>query len=149
MYWSDLDPEGPAFLYDDADWARLVYVYGDAGQLIHPRMERGGHDVGAGSVLARHFRGVLAAKEISTEMQVGLKALYERNDAVEAITRFRNVLARNPDHYGGTLQLAKALDQAGRTEEALPIWRRMREMAEQAGDVSTLETVRIRLSREK
>lgn len=50
--WSDLDPEGPAFLYDDADWARLVYVYGDAGQLIHPRMERGGRDVGQGSVLA-------------------------------------------------------------------------------------------------
>ncbi len=49
--WSDLDPEGPAFLYDDADWARLVYVFGDAGQLIHPRLERGGADVG-GSVLA-------------------------------------------------------------------------------------------------
>ncbi len=50
--WSDLDPEGPAFLYDDADWARLVYVYGDAGQLIHPRMERGARDAGQGSVLA-------------------------------------------------------------------------------------------------
>ena len=40
--WSDLDPEGPAFLYDDSDWARLVYAFGDGGQLIHPRMERGG-----------------------------------------------------------------------------------------------------------
>jgi HemY protein len=50
--WSDLDPDGPAFLYDDNDWARLVYVYGDAGQLIHPRMERGGRDAGQGSVLA-------------------------------------------------------------------------------------------------
>jgi HemY protein len=49
--WSDLDPEGPAFLYDDSDWARLVYVYGDGGQLIHPRMERGGSDA-PGSVLA-------------------------------------------------------------------------------------------------
>jgi HemY protein len=49
--WSDLDPEGPAFLYDDADWARLVYVYGDAGQLIHPRLERGGKDA-SGAVLA-------------------------------------------------------------------------------------------------
>ncbi|MGE0597198.1 MAG: heme biosynthesis protein HemY [Hyphomonadaceae bacterium] len=48
--WSDLDPEGPAFLYDDTDWARLVYVYGDGGQLIHPRLERGGADAG-GSVL--------------------------------------------------------------------------------------------------
>jgi HemY protein len=49
--WSDLDPEGPAFLYDDADWARLVYVFGDGGQLIHPRMERGGVDA-LGPVLA-------------------------------------------------------------------------------------------------
>lgn len=49
--WSDLDPEGPAFLYDDSDWARLVYVYGDGGQLIHPRMEQGGMDA-LGPVLA-------------------------------------------------------------------------------------------------
>ena len=49
--WSDLDPEGSAFLYDDNDWARLVYAYGDAGQLIHPRMERGGSDA-PGSMLA-------------------------------------------------------------------------------------------------
>ena len=49
--WSDLDPEGPAFLYDDFDWARLVYVFGDGGQLIHPRMERGGNDV-LGPVMA-------------------------------------------------------------------------------------------------
>lgn len=49
--WSDLDPEGPAFLYDDSDWARLVYVFGDGGQLIHPRMERGQVDA-LGPVLA-------------------------------------------------------------------------------------------------
>ncbi len=49
--WSDLDPEGPAFLYDDSDWARLVYAFGDGGILIHPRMERGGNDV-LGPVMA-------------------------------------------------------------------------------------------------
>jgi HemY protein len=49
--WSDLDPEGPAFLYDDNDWTRLVYVFGDGGQLIHPRMERGQMDA-LGPVLA-------------------------------------------------------------------------------------------------
>lgn len=49
--WSDLDPEGPAFLYDDNDWSRLVYVFGDGGQLIHPRMERGQNDA-LGPVLA-------------------------------------------------------------------------------------------------
>lgn len=49
--WSDLDPEGPAFMYDDNDWSRLVYVFGDGGQLVHPRMERGGNDA-LGPVLA-------------------------------------------------------------------------------------------------
>lgn len=38
--WSDLDPDGPAFDYEDADWMRLVFSYGDAGKLIHPRHER-------------------------------------------------------------------------------------------------------------
>jgi HemY protein len=50
--WSDLDPEGAAFLYDDSEWARLVTVYGDTGQLIHPRFERGGKDAGAGAALS-------------------------------------------------------------------------------------------------
>jgi HemY protein len=59
--WSDLDPEGPAFLYDDGDWARLVYVFGDGGQLIHPRMERGGNDV-LGPVMAMPAAQLAAPK---------------------------------------------------------------------------------------
>ncbi len=38
--WSDLDPEGRAFAYDAADWARLVMTYAETGELIHPRHER-------------------------------------------------------------------------------------------------------------
>ena len=37
--WSDLEPKGGAFGYAPADWARLVYRFGDAGQLVHPRHE--------------------------------------------------------------------------------------------------------------
>ena len=37
--WSDLEPKGGAFNYAPADWARLVYRFGDAGQLVHPRHE--------------------------------------------------------------------------------------------------------------
>ena len=37
-----------------------------------------------------------------------------------AAALFRQVLALNPDHSGATLQLAKALDQGGKPEEALP-----------------------------
>ena len=38
--WSDLDPEGRAFAYQAADWARLVATFADTGELIHPRFER-------------------------------------------------------------------------------------------------------------
>jgi len=38
--WSDLDPEGRAFAYQAADWARLVSTFAETGELIHPRFER-------------------------------------------------------------------------------------------------------------
>lgn len=38
--WSDLDPSGAAFAYEDEDWARMVFSYGETGELIHPRLER-------------------------------------------------------------------------------------------------------------
>jgi HemY protein len=38
--WSDLDPDGSAFVYEDADWARLIESYGERGVLVHPRLER-------------------------------------------------------------------------------------------------------------
>lgn len=38
--WSDLDPEGRAFAYQPADWARLVVSFAESGELIHPRHER-------------------------------------------------------------------------------------------------------------
>jgi HemY protein len=38
--WSDIDPDGRAFPYGPGDWARLVARYAEAGELIHPRLER-------------------------------------------------------------------------------------------------------------
>lgn len=38
--WSDLDPEGPGFDYEPQDWRRLIFSFGDTGELIHPRAER-------------------------------------------------------------------------------------------------------------
>ena len=38
--WTDLDPQGRAFAYSPADWARLVAAYAETGELIHPRFER-------------------------------------------------------------------------------------------------------------
>ena len=38
--WTDLNPQGRAFAYSAADWARLVAAYAETGELIHPRFER-------------------------------------------------------------------------------------------------------------
>lgn len=39
--WADLDPEGDVFDYTDQDWRRMVFTFGDTGELIHPRFESG------------------------------------------------------------------------------------------------------------
>ena len=39
--WSDLDPEGSGFNYTVRDWQRLVFTFGETGELIHPRLETG------------------------------------------------------------------------------------------------------------
>ncbi len=39
--WSDLAPDGGAFAYTTADWARVVAAYAERGELAHPRFERG------------------------------------------------------------------------------------------------------------
>jgi len=38
--WSDIDPAGRAFAYGAADWARVIRVYADSGELVHTRFER-------------------------------------------------------------------------------------------------------------
>ena len=39
--WTDLDPEGNGFDYTVRDWQRLVFTFGETGELIHPRLEAG------------------------------------------------------------------------------------------------------------
>lgn len=38
--WSDISPDGKAFAYSPADWARIVAAYAERGELAHPRFER-------------------------------------------------------------------------------------------------------------
>ncbi len=80
-------------------------------------------------------------------MQAGLDALYRRADPNGAAVQFRKVLMLNPEHYGATFQLAKALDQAGRPAEARAWWNKVLRMAEQYSDTTTSATARSRLAR--
>lgn len=102
--------------------------------------------ISSGSVLAGHFQGLVTAREIQSEMTAGLTALYQDNNPVAAIARFRAVLARNPEHFGATFQLAKALDRAGQPDEALIVWKKMLEMAEAAKNTETAAAARARLA---
>ncbi len=82
-------------------------------------------------------------------MRLGLAALYEKNDAATAAKHFREVLAKNPQHYGATFQLATALDKAGKRDEAKPIWSKVAEMADANGDKESANAARKRLGNEK
>jgi hypothetical protein len=101
--------------------------------------------ISTGSVVAAHFQGLIAAKEIQQEMEAGVNALYRRNAPIEAVEKFRAVLARNPDHFGATLQLAKALDRAGQPDQAALVWRKMLDMAEAINNAETAAAARARL----
>ncbi|HEV2362937.1 MAG TPA: heme biosynthesis HemY N-terminal domain-containing protein, partial [Caulobacteraceae bacterium] len=48
--WSDIDEAGRAFAFSPADWARVISVYAEKGELAHPRFERGEKEL---SVLPR------------------------------------------------------------------------------------------------
>lgn len=89
-----------------------------------------------------------AAVDEEAMMKTGLDALYTRHDPTAAIVQFRQVLARNPTHYGATFQLAAALDAAGQPDEARPLWTKVVEMAQGYNDKKTEEAARARLAKE-
>jgi Tfp pilus assembly protein PilF len=80
-------------------------------------------------------------------MNQGLDLLYKKGDPAGASDKFRQVLQRNPTHYGATFQLAKALDQAGKSSEARPYWQKMVTMADAIKDKSTADIARARLEK--
>ena len=84
---------------------------------------------------------------VQPSMAEGLRALYELHDPEAAVRSFEAVLRAEPAHYGATFQMARALDAAGRPEQARPYWVRMFSMAEAAHDRDTLQIVRDRLAR--
>ena len=91
---------------------------------------------------------VACSKEPQSEeamMKAGTEFLYAKHDPSAAAAEFRKVLARNPNHYGATFQLAMALDRGGKAEDARPIWQKLIAMAEAARDKETATVARARL----
>jgi tetratricopeptide (TPR) repeat protein len=93
---------------------------------------------------------VACSRKAETEgdlMKSGLHALYTKNDPGTAVIKFRQVLEKNPTHYGATYQLATALDRAGRRGEAQPHWEKVLSMAQASHDEKTAAVARTRLGR--
>lgn len=78
-------------------------------------------------------------------MAIGLNLLYVKGNPTAAADEFKQMLAKNPTHYGATFQLAKALDQAGKPAEAKPYWQKMLTMAESIKDQPTIDAAKTRL----
>ena len=97
---------------------------------------------------ARKRLGLPVTSPEDGAMKAGLAALYDRKDASSAVVEFRRVLSINPNHYGATFQLAKALDQAGKPAEARPVWEKALRMAEGYKDVQTVALAKERLARQ-
>lgn len=99
---------------------------------------------------AQTARTRLAAPDTVSEagmMAIGLNMMYKQNNPAGAADQFKQVLQRNPTHYGATFQLAKALDQEGKKDEARPYWQKMITMADAIKDKTTADTARARLQR--
>ena len=78
-------------------------------------------------------------------MAAGLNLLYVKGQPAAAADEFKKVLAKNPNHYGAHFQLARALDQAGKPDEARPYWLKMLTMARSIKDQQTIDAATARL----
>lgn len=80
-------------------------------------------------------------------MDQGVSQLYKASNPVAAEATFRDVLNRNPTHYGARYQLAVALDRGGRPIEARPEWGEVLRQAESYNDTLTMRVARERIAR--
>ena len=91
------------------------------------------------------------AKSAKTETEAdtmtrGVNLMYQGNDPSGAEAVFRQVLAKNPTHYGAHYQLAVALDRTAKPKDARVEWTEVQRLADAIQDTTTLGTARRRLA---
>lgn len=89
--------------------------------------------------------GGRSARESDRWMRAGLDALYTRRQPAEAVEDFQKALAASPNHYGANFQLAAALEQAGRKDEAAAQWQKVVTMSTAINDAATARIARSHL----
>ena len=78
-------------------------------------------------------------------MERGTQQLYQSGDPIAAEVTFREVLAKNPSHYGAHYQLAVAMDRGGKPLEARAEWNEVLRLAESFNDSVSAQAARARL----
>jgi cytochrome c-type biogenesis protein CcmH/NrfG len=76
--------------------------------------------------------------DVSARIAAGVIHRLRLEDPGAAVVYFRDVLTREPDHYGARFQLALALFAAGDEVGARAEWRRFAALARTAGNASDL-----------
>ena len=87
-----------------------------------------------------------AAEDPQAQLMTRGLAELQGGDPATAERTFRELLAKNPNHYGAHYQLAVALDRGGKPADARREWEYMRNAAQQISDSATLRTVTARLA---
>jgi tetratricopeptide (TPR) repeat protein len=129
-----------------ATWSKMVplaEVHRDEATLAHARARM----AALVETPAPELQKPAVEDPFAESMRLGLAALYEKNDPIGATKYFRDVLAKNPKHYGATFQLATALEKAGKRDEAKPLWMKTLEMAEEIKDTQTAAIARKHLGK--
>ncbi len=90
--------------------------------------------------------GADAAQDPQAQLMTRGLAELQGGDPATAERTFRELLAKNPNHYGAHYQLAVALDRGGKPADARREWEYMKNAAQQISDSATLRTVTARLA---
>jgi Tfp pilus assembly protein PilF len=102
--------------------------------------------IGCGTNAGSSSAATVKADPDSVTMARGLDLLYKRSDPIGAEAAFREVLLRNPTHYGAEYQLAVALDRGGKPADARTAWEAALKNALAINDTTSARTARARLA---
>ena len=98
--------------------------------------------------MVERFEGMLAAGKESPMLRLSLGTEYlKREDPDSAVLHLARAVDLDPGYSAAWQHLGKALETAGRSDEAASAWRRGVEAAELRGDAQAAKVMRVWLRR--
>lgn len=94
------------------------------------------------------LRELAALEPDDPVVHFGLGREYLRvGEAENAARAFRRVVELKPDYSAAYRELGKALEKTGQTDEAISIYQKGKEVAQQKGDLQTVKEIEVFLRR--